>query len=203
MSRLGLPNCISLGRILLVPVFVFFLVRQADSGRVRDRLLAIGVFAVMALSDWVDGYLARRLRQETALGRILDPAADKLLVICAVVLLWRLGVACPTESGDLHQFRLPGWVVGIAISRDLLVCLGALASRLFAVPVRLQARTLGKWCTAAQLALVLAMLLLPGLPGEAANLPVICWWISSALAVAAAADYVAVGIRALEAWSFA
>lgn len=204
MSRLGLPNYISLGRIVLVPVFVYFLVRQADSGQFRDRMLAIGAFAVMALSDWGDGYLARRLRQETALGCVLDPVADKLLVTSALMILWLWGVSSSTEFGVRREvIQLPGWVVAIAVGRDLVVGMGSLASRMLAVPVRLQARTLGKWCTAAQLALVLAMLLLPGLPAAAASLPVVCWWIASALAVAAAADYVVVGVRALEARSLA
>jgi len=81
--RISIPNALTLLRIVLVPVLVvvFYLPFH------RHLLVAAGIFGIAALTDWFDGYLARRLGQMTALGAFLDPVADKLMVATALVLL--------------------------------------------------------------------------------------------------------------------
>lgn len=82
-DSLNLPNLITLGRILLIPVFVILFITPS-----QDRSLSAAlVFAIAAASDLLDGYLARRTGQVTKLGKLLDPIADKLLVLSALILL--------------------------------------------------------------------------------------------------------------------
>ena len=146
MTWLNWPNRITLVRIALVPPFVICLLNM-NTGWAGSRHLAIVLFGVMALSDALDGFLARRLNQSTPLGRFLDPIADKLLISCAVVLL---AVVATSVSG----FRLPSWVPVIAIGKDALTVIGfglvyATTGQYFVEP-----RPWGKACTLLQLVMV-------------------------------------------------
>jgi CDP-diacylglycerol--glycerol-3-phosphate 3-phosphatidyltransferase len=80
---MNLPNLLTLARILLIPVFlvVYFLPRPGT------YMIAAVLFGLAAFTDWLDGYLARRLNQTTPFGAFLDPVADKLIVVCALVVL--------------------------------------------------------------------------------------------------------------------
>ncbi len=83
---LNLPNLLTLLRILLIPVFVLFFYLPVEWGRMAATI----VFALAAITDWLDGYLARRLDQMSALGAFLDPVADKLMVATALILIVQL-----------------------------------------------------------------------------------------------------------------
>lgn len=85
---MNLPNSITLARIILVPVFLYVLLRGLPYG----GIIAAGIFTVAAISDGVDGYLARKNKEVTRLGKFLDPLADKLLVSAALVALVEQGV---------------------------------------------------------------------------------------------------------------
>ncbi|MDF1764632.1 MAG: CDP-diacylglycerol--glycerol-3-phosphate 3-phosphatidyltransferase [Oleibacter sp.] len=78
-----LPNMLTLSRIFMIPLMVIFFYWLGETG----RILAALVFAIAAITDWFDGYLARKLNQMSALGAFLDPVADKLIVCVALVLL--------------------------------------------------------------------------------------------------------------------
>jgi cardiolipin synthase len=96
---LTVPNAISAARLVLVPVFAVLLARHQD-------VAALVVLAVSGASDWLDGVLARRLGQVSKLGRLLDPAADRLFIVVTIVALaWREVV--------------PWWLVGALVARDL------------------------------------------------------------------------------------
>jgi CDP-diacylglycerol--glycerol-3-phosphate 3-phosphatidyltransferase len=82
-KRVNLPNIITLARILLVPVFVVIYLWPGD----RTYIIAATLFALAAATDWLDGYLARRLNQTTPFGAFLDPVADKLIVVSALTVL--------------------------------------------------------------------------------------------------------------------
>ena len=82
-QMMNLPNLLTLSRIFLVPVFVVVYVIPGEG----TYVYAAGLFALAAFTDWLDGYLARRLNQTTAFGAFLDPVADKLIVVTALVLL--------------------------------------------------------------------------------------------------------------------
>lgn len=85
---MNLPNSITLARIILVPVFLYVLLRGLPYG----GIIAAGIFTVAAISDGVDGYLARKNKEVTRLGKFLDPLADKLLVSAALIALVEQGV---------------------------------------------------------------------------------------------------------------
>ena len=101
---LTVPNVISLLRLALVPVFAVLIVRGED-------VWALGVLAVSGASDWLDGMIARRFDQVSRLGKVLDPAADRLFILVTMVaLVWR----------DV----IPLWLVLVLVTRDvLLACL--------------------------------------------------------------------------------
>ena len=102
----NIPNALTMLRILLIPVLVvvFYLPSQ------HHLLVAAGIFAFAAVTDWFDGYLARRLGQMTAFGAFLDPVADKLMVVIALVLL--------VERHDTLMFTLAACVI---IGREIVI----------------------------------------------------------------------------------
>src|SRR2546421_12024978 len=106
-------NKITILRILLIPFFVVQVLYYVKSGHEQHQLLAILSFAVAAICDGVDGYIARRYNQRSELGAILDPLADKLLLISGIVLL----------SLDNHPYleTIPLWLTGTIIGRDMLL----------------------------------------------------------------------------------
>lgn len=101
---LNAPNLLSLGRILLVPLLVVALLTKFEG----KEYVALGLFLVAALTDFLDGYLARRRSQVTRLGQLLDPAADKILMSAAFISLVELGT-------------IPSWMVVVIIAREFAV----------------------------------------------------------------------------------
>jgi len=144
-------NKITILRILLVPFFVVEILYYVQTGNELHRLLALLAFAVAAILDGVDGYVARRYNQRSELGTVLDPLADKLLLVSAIVVL----------SFD-HQPRLgqiPLWLTGTIIGRDLLLGLGVITVRLVVGQVTVRPRVSGKIATVFQMVAVCWILL--------------------------------------------
>ncbi len=161
---LNWPNRISLLRVLGVAPFVVLLLNQDQWPPARH--VALAVFVGIALSDALDGYLARRLDQATRLGRILDPVADKLLITCSVLLLASAAAAVPQYVGAMTpKLRLPVWVVVAVVGKDLWVVLGFLVLFLITGEARVQPTRAGKGCTMAQLIMVAGFLIAPDLNG--------------------------------------
>lgn len=185
------PMGLTMLRLLLLPVFLWTLLLSHDlDSDLPYRYFAVGIFAIMAITDKLDGYLARKLNQATKLGAILDPLADKLLIACSVILLSLARVATP-------EFRIPLAVVIAVYGKDLITVLGTLAVMAVVGHVQIIARPLGKLSTVLQLALIMATLLGPDLAhfGMSKWLLPGLWWIVSAVAVLACADYVVQGTR--------
>jgi cardiolipin synthase len=137
--RYTIPNAITLLRILLVPPFVIFLIQ----GRLR---VALAVFAVAAISDFVDGFLARRLRQQSPIGTFLDPLADKLLAATAFVLLaWNR--------------LIPEWLTVLVVSREVVILIGMVILNALDVRLQIAPSRIGKLNTALQLTTVCLALL--------------------------------------------
>jgi len=136
---LNLPNFLTLCRIASIPIFLTFLTRQRYTE-------ALYVFAAAALTDGLDGAVARWFDSRTELGAFLDPFADKLMLVSAFVVL--------TIHGDL-----PGYLLSVVMIRDIVIVVGYLMISFFTgerVPVR--PSYLGKMSTVMQLACVLAVL---------------------------------------------
>lgn len=101
---MNIPNKLTLLRIILVPIFVVLMLTRIPYG----GSLAAVIFMIAALTDSLDGYLARKWKQVTKLGAILDPLADKLLITAALISLVELG-------------RIPGWIAIVIIGREFAV----------------------------------------------------------------------------------
>lgn len=136
----NLPNIISATRILLVPIFIILLVS-------RYYGWAFFVFMIAAVSDSLDGIIARALNQKTALGAYLDPAADKLLSASAYLTLAILGI-------------LPGWLTVMVIGRDIIICMGLLVLYHASRPIEIRPSKISKINTVLQFATILAVLLI-------------------------------------------
>jgi CDP-diacylglycerol--glycerol-3-phosphate 3-phosphatidyltransferase len=187
MTWLNWPNRITIARIILVAPLVICLL-DLNTGAWQVRRVALGLFVLLALSDALDGFLARRLGEETPLGRFLDPVADKLLIACAVVLL-------SLEPTAVAGFVLPNWVPVIAIGKELLTTIGfslvyATTGQFFIKP-----RICGKLCTLLQSVMVGAVLAAPDLPEVLQRIVPVTWWLASVMAVVAAIDYLRIGNR--------
>ena len=144
-------NKITILRILLVPFFVVEILYYVETGNEVHRLLALLSFAVASILDGVDGYVARHYNQWSELGTVLDPLADKLLLVSGIVVL----------SFD-HTPRLatiPLWLTGTIIGRDLLLGIGAVIIRLVVGKITVRPRMTGKIATVLQMAVVLWILL--------------------------------------------
>lgn len=153
-------NKITVIRILLIPVFVLFAVYYADSiraGRPEEgwRWAAVAAFVVAALSDGLDGYIARRYHQQTRLGVILDPIADKGLVLAALI----------TLSVTAWPGKFPLWFPTLVIARDAITVAGAFLVHHLAGDVTIRPHWTGKLATFfTLLAIAWVMLQIPLLP---------------------------------------
>ena len=174
---MNLPNTLTLGRIFLVPVLVVVLLTQFE-GRsvlgVPKEIVGALVFTVAALTDWLDGYLARRRRQVTTLGQLLDPLADKLLITAALVSLVQMGLA-------------PAWMAAVIILRELAVT--GLRSIAQSRGITIPASSLGKVKMGFQVAAVLLLLVGSVTVWELVSLGKAALWIVMALAIISAVDY--------------
>jgi CDP-diacylglycerol--glycerol-3-phosphate 3-phosphatidyltransferase len=128
----NLPNAITLSRLVLTVIFVI----GTGAGSLTGHIIALVAFVIAAASDWLDGYLARKLGLVTPLGKLLDPLADKILVCAAFVFFSAKGL-CPI------------WVTSLIIAREFLVT-GLRQIAIEAGQV-LAADSLGKWKTTFQL----------------------------------------------------
>jgi CDP-diacylglycerol--glycerol-3-phosphate 3-phosphatidyltransferase len=142
---LNLPNVLTVLRIMLVPVVVVALLGNTPSGDV----LAAVVFALASLTDFVDGRLARARGSITTFGKLMDPLADKLLIIAALLSLVSLG-------------RLEAWVAMVIITRELAVTMLRLGATQAGVVIA--ASMFGKVKTCMQIAAILALIAVHGEP---------------------------------------
>ena len=141
MSRISLaqlPNIITLARIALVPVLILLL-------KDHDYAAGLIVFVIAGASDALDGFLAKRLNVQSRLGAILDPVADKLLLVSAYVMLTVLG-------------HIPFWLVLVVVFRDLLIVGGYMLYTSHAGPVKMRPSILSKLNTLMQITLVAVIL---------------------------------------------
>lgn len=148
---LTLANKVTVGRIVIVPLFIATVLNYS-SHRDDLRLIATLLFLIAVVSDVVDGYIARRYYQKTRAGAILDPLADKLLLISAFVCLHLVG-------RDLPVFHFPVWLVVTLISRDVILLLGALIIQSTTGKLTIEANIWGKMTAFLQVLAILGMLL--------------------------------------------
>ncbi|MCS7034513.1 MAG: CDP-alcohol phosphatidyltransferase family protein [Phycisphaerae bacterium] len=188
------PMGLTMLRLLLLPFFLYAVVAGPDHLQSPWRWTALAIFAVMALTDKLDGFLARKFNQVSKLGAILDPVADKLLVTCSVFLL-------SVERIAPQGFAIPWWVVACVYGKDVVVVLGVLLLFSLIGPLQISARWSGKVSTFLQLILVLVTLMAPDIarfsPQTIAALAPLLWWVVSLVTAWATVDYVMEGVRRL------
>src|ERR671921_288004 len=174
---MNLPNALTLGRIFLVPLLVVVLLTQFE-GRlilgVRKELVGAAIFAVASLTDWLDGYLARRRQQVTTFGQLMDPLADKLLITAAFVSIVQMGLA-------------PAWMVAVILGREFLVTV--LRSIAHSRGVVIAASPIGKLKMAAEVTAILALILGNEYLPPFLRLGVVALWVALVTAVASGVDY--------------
>jgi CDP-diacylglycerol--glycerol-3-phosphate 3-phosphatidyltransferase len=162
---MNLPTWITVSRLLGVPLLLVLLQNPTE----RSRWIALAIFLVAAGTDWLDGYLARKLNQVTDLGKFLDPLVDKLLVLAPLLMLIQLG-------------QVPAWAVFLILAREL-----AIAGWRVSQTTISGANLWGKLKTVSQIAAI-ALLICPltmNIPAAA-----IAFWLSVALTLVSGAIYV-------------
>ena len=168
----NLPNALTALRIFLVPILVVVLLTKDLFGHDQD-FLGLGIFLVAAVTDWLDGWIARRWRQITTLGTLLDPVADKLLTSAAFISLVEMGFA-------------PAWMVVIIVGREFAV--SGLRTVASSRGVTIGASVWGKYKTGLQV-LVISLLIVTRRLGEFRRTGEVILWLVMALALLSAADY--------------
>jgi len=180
---ISLPNVLTYARIAAVPALVACLMFvEGEAG----RWAAFWLFVGAALTDWLDGYLARRLAQQSTLGRMLDPIADKLIVGAALIML-------------VHDRTIDGmsiWAAIVIMCREILV--SGLREFLAELNVKVHVTALAKWKTGAQM-VALAFLIAGSagdriVPGTTAA-GIVLLWIAAVLTLWTGYDYLKAGVR--------
>ena len=178
---LNIPNLLTWARILLIPLVVG--VYYLPLTIAEQNLVATAAFLVAAITDWVDGWLARKLNQTSAFGAFLDPVADKLLLTSAFITLTYLKI-------------IPFWIAAVVVSRDLMLSVGVLVIHVAGGTVHPTPSWLGKASTLFQMATVLSAMLafyfkmLMSLPKAAA-------WVAAFFTVASGLQYLVQGLKQL------
>lgn len=174
---MNLPNAITVGRIFLVPLLVVVLLTNPKELQIfgmSKELLGALIFAVASLTDWLDGYLARRRKQVTDFGQWMDPLADKLLVTAALVSLVYMELA-------------RAWMVVVILGREFFVTV--LRSIAHAKGQAMPASPLGKIKLVAQVAAILILILGRGHMQGFFVLGQVALWIATIAALVSAVDY--------------
>ncbi len=190
-ANLTLANRITLGRFFLIPVFILltlYYIRSIaiDAPNEMLRWAALMVFVITCLSDALDGYFARSRNERTRLGTLLDPLADKSLLLSALILLTGPWGAC-------FNPHLPVWYVLLVISRDVALIAGAILIHVAVGHTEVQPRAAGKLSTFFQMGLIFWVLA----QGPARWFPWLLW-LAAAFTLLSALQYITDGIRQLE-----
>lgn len=178
-----LANCLTYGRLVAVPVVVVLLFWPDE---IAARWSAFGVFVAAAITDYLDGYVARAWAQSSALGRMLDPIADKLLVAACLLML--------AADGSINGMSL--WAAIVILCREVLV--SGLREYLAELKVGLPVSRIAKWKTTVQL--VALGVLVAGPAGESLipgsmTAGIVLLWLAAALTLYTGWDYMRAGIR--------
>jgi CDP-diacylglycerol--glycerol-3-phosphate 3-phosphatidyltransferase len=174
---MNLPNSLTVSRICLVPLLVVVLLTNFEGRQIAgvpSEIAGAAIFALASLTDWADGYLARRRKQITALGQVIDPLADKLLILAALLSL-------------VHMDRAPAWMVAVILGRDFAVT--ALRNLGYARGVPIPASWIGKVKMVAQVVAILALILSRGQIAWLLALGRVALWAAVVTAMVSAADY--------------
>lgn len=176
---MNLPNAITIIRILLIPLFLYKIIQG-------EMIFATAVYLTAAISDGLDGFIARVWKLQTKLGTFLDPMADKLLVTASFLSLSMIGI-------------IPLWITLAVISRDIIIVGGSLLVYLLKHELNIRPQPIGKVTTFFQFSYILLVLL-----GSAFVIPFLSklynpmLFITGGLTIISLAVYILDGVKALE-----
>jgi cardiolipin synthase len=173
-----IPNFITLGRVILVPIVFWLLV----SGNTQAAFM---LFVVAGVSDAVDGFLAKRFNWQSELGSYLDPLADKLLIVCIFIAMGVLD-------------KLPSWLVIAVVSRDVLIVLGVVLAWLMGALVAIKPSNVSKANTTAQIVLASTVLADEGFGLGLGSFRYVLIWTTAALTVASLLHYMTAWIALMK-----
>jgi cardiolipin synthase len=173
---LSIPNLITLGRILLVPIVVWAIATPGT------MWIAFVLFVVAGVSDGVDGFLAKRFGMTTELGAYLDPLADKALIVSIYI---SLGI----------NEAIPRWLVILVVSRDILIVGGIMLSWVMGNPLKIKPLLVSKLNTVAQIMFACVVLGSLGFNIQADTLKLVLMGLVAALTLLSVAAYVAEWVR--------
>ncbi len=176
---MGLPNWLTILRILLIPVFVTLLVY-------RRAGLALLVFCLASLTDMLDGYIARSQGRQTRLGAFLDPMADKLLLTSGFVTLTWLKV-------------IPFWITAVVVSRDVVLSIGVLVIHVAGGTVHPAPTWIGKMSTVFQMLTVLAAMAAVYFQLLPPFVTTLLAWVTAAFTITSGLQYIIRGLKQLDA----
>nr|WP_210339975.1 CDP-diacylglycerol--glycerol-3-phosphate 3-phosphatidyltransferase [Bosea sp. ASV33] len=181
----SLPNLLTYGRILAIPALVAILFWPRDDWM---RWIALGIYTAAAITDYLDGYIARAWSQQSAIGRMLDPIADKLLVAALLLML--------VYTGQIEGWTL--WAAIVILCREILV--SGLREFLADLKVSVPVSKVAKWKTTAQLFALGFLVVGPAgdkvLPGNT-TIGIVLLWAAAGLTIYTGWDYFNAGIRHL------
>jgi CDP-diacylglycerol--glycerol-3-phosphate 3-phosphatidyltransferase len=180
-ERMSFANYLTIFRILLIPFFIWAYCLYGG-GNLNFRRVALALFIAGVITDLADGYFARFFRQKTQLGSILDPIADKMLLISAFL--------CLSLIQTPAQIKLPLGAAIIFITRDALIILGSGMIQLFVGSFRISPTRLGKFTTFLQMFCVICVLL------QLSFAPVV-WNFAVAFTIISGIDYLRIGTKLL------
>ena len=178
---MNFANKISTFRILTVPFFVASLIYYRHPEKEYLRFIALGIFILGVISDAVDGYIARKSKQKSKAGLVLDPLGDKLLLMSSFI--------CLSVIKEL-PLRFPLWVTFIIISRDVIILLGTVVIFMVKQNIKIQPTRWGKFTTTFQMSAVLSVLI------QFSFAPIL-WWLAVFFTVFSGIDYIMRGFKIL------
>ncbi len=184
VSPVAIPNLLTYARIVAVPAVVASFYIPGAAG----RFTALGIFILAAITDFFDGYLARAWGQQSALGRMLDPIADKLLVAAALLIL--------VAEGTIRDWSI--WAALVILSREILV--SGLRESLAEVRVSVPVTRLAKWKTTVQMVAIAFLLVSPAeeaIVPYTAEIGLTLLWIAAIVTLYTGYDYFRAGFRHL------
>lgn len=179
---LTFANKVTIGRILIVPFFIAT-VMYISPEHGYFRWVALGLFMAAVISDIIDGYIARTQGQKTRAGAILDPLADKMLLISAFICLY-------IRRGYFPDIHFPLWFVVAIISRDVILLLGSMIIQLTTGKLEIEANRSGKLTAFLQIVCILGILL-------QLKFTFIFWYVALVATIFSGVIYIKEGIKAI------
>ncbi|MCI8293878.1 MAG: CDP-diacylglycerol--glycerol-3-phosphate 3-phosphatidyltransferase [Hespellia sp.] len=175
---MNLPNKLTVLRVIMIPFFVFFML--TDVGGDANKWIALILFVVASLTDFLDGKIARKYNLVTNFGKFMDPLADKLLVCSALICL-------------IDMQRIPSWIVIVIIAREFIIS----GFRLVASDngIVIAASYWGKFKTTFQMLMIIVMIL--DLGGVFDTISLVLMWIALILTIVSLVDYIAKNVNVL------